>query len=935
MAISSDIFEASLQCTTKGWLRAHNEAGGDNLYTTWQKQRYAAYRSEGISRWTGKLQQSEFVVSPVAMNKKTALWKCAVDCNAGCNDKSSQIQIIERIEANDPEKRDQFVPVRFIPNNKLTKIDRLMVAYDAMILSESLKTEVGFGKLIHRDNYSTLKVKTSLLVPEVKKMVGKLSTLLSGKTPPDLVLNRHCPECEYQIRCREKAVEKDDLSLLGGMSEKERKKLNSKGIFTVTQLSYTFRPRRRPKRLRDKKEKYHHSLKALAIREKKIHIVGTPELKIEGTPVYLDVEGLPDRDFYYLIGLRYQQGESIVQHSLWADGPDDEERIWKEFLAVVSTIENPVLIHYGSYETSFFKTMRSRYGGVAPDSLGDKTISSAINLLSVIYGHVYFPVVSNGLKDVAGYLGVQWSDDRASGLQSIVWRETWERFNIDSYKKKLFDYNCDDIDALNNIHNTISTKVRKDADKPIVDNNVVYTDKMKKESLYCFGKNNFFIPDLEFINSAAYWHYQRDRIYVKSNAYTTNKYKNMINTNLKPLKINKVIYLDKCSNCCIKCGSSKIKKHGIKSKLLIDLKFVNFGIKKWIVKFIFHRYFCIECKCNYYLQDRPWSKSKYGPGLQSYIIYQIIELLLPQRVVELSLNELFDLDLGTGTIMAHKRMSAKLYKETFDGILNKLLRGKLLHADETKIKLIGKEGVVWVLTSMEEVLYFYTDTREGDIVKLLLAEFKGVLVSDFYTIYDDIDCPQQKCLIHFIRDLNDDILNNPFNNEIKQIGNDFTRLLKPIIDTIEKYGLKKRHLGKHKKFINQYYQKITDCKYNSEIAEKYVKRIEKYRDKLFTFIYFDNVPWNNNNAEHAIKIFASLRNAIEGSTTESGIRDYLTLLSVCETCKYKNVSFLNFLRSGEKDIDVFAASKRRRRGYATKMQTSEVSENLGGLVLAT
>ena len=54
------------------------------------------------------------------------------------------------------------------------------------------------------------------------------------------------------------------------MSAKERQKLRSKGIFTVTQLSYKFRPRRRPKRLRDKREKYHHSLKALAIREKKL-----------------------------------------------------------------------------------------------------------------------------------------------------------------------------------------------------------------------------------------------------------------------------------------------------------------------------------------------------------------------------------------------------------------------------------------------------------------------------------------------------------------------------------------------------------------------------------------------------------------------------------------------------------------------------------------
>jgi hypothetical protein len=38
---------------------------------------------------------------------------------------------------------------------------------------------------------------------------------------------------------------------------------------------------------------------------------------------------------------------------------------------------------------------------------------------------------------------------------------------------------------------------------------------------------------------------------------------------------------------------------------------------------------------------------------------------------------------------------------------------------------------------------------------------------------------------------------------------------------------------------------------------------------------YDNVPWNNNNAEHAIKAFAALRNVIEAYSTESGIRDYL------------------------------------------------------------
>jgi predicted RecB family nuclease len=157
------------------------------------------------------------------------------------------------------------------------------------------------------------------------------------------------------------------------MTEKERTNFNSKGIFTVTQLSHTFRPRRRPQGLRDKSERYHHSLKALATQEKKIHIVGSPEVKIEGTPVYMDVEGLPDRDFYYLIGIRIKAGDSVVQHSLWADSPADEESIWREFLSKLIEVENPVLIHYGSFESVFGKPVEeAKHFGKGRSSLEAK-----------------------------------------------------------------------------------------------------------------------------------------------------------------------------------------------------------------------------------------------------------------------------------------------------------------------------------------------------------------------------------------------------------------------------------------------------------------------------------------------------------------------------------------------------------------------------------
>ncbi|MBI4326107.1 MAG: transposase, partial [Chloroflexi bacterium] len=180
-------------------------------------------------------------------------------------------------------------------------------------------------------------------------------------------------------------------------------------------------------------------------------------------------------------------------------------------------------------------------------------------------------------------------------------------------------------------------------------------------------------------------------------------------------------------------------------------------------------------------------------------------------------------------------------------------------------------------------------------------------------VYDSFDCPQQKCLIHLVRDLNGLILDHPYDEELKHIIKSFGQLLMTIVEDVDRRGLKKHFLQKHLVAVGRFYRKVVCAEYQSPAALACRDRFEKNRDKLFTFLKFDGVPWNNNNAEHAMKAFARLRDVIEGSSTEKGIREYLILLSICQTCKYMGVDFLDFLRSGEKDLHAFAESRRRRR----------------------
>ncbi len=849
-------------------------------------------------------------------------WRLAVDLVARAQNLASNIHAVERIPSEGRGQLGQFTPIRFAFANKLTRDDKLLLAFDALTLSEMMGREVRLGKIIHGDNQATLKVNTSALAVEVRKLTRKIATMLSSTSPPDLVLNRHCAECEFQSQCRQKAIEKNDLSLLSRMTEKERRKFNSKGIFTVTQLSYTFRPRRRPKRLVAKREKYHHSLKALAIRERKIHIVGSPELKIDGTPVFLDVEGLPDRDFYYLIGVRVETAQRIVQHSLWADGVNEEERIWTDFLRILSGIENPVLIHYGSFETTFLKRMCDRYGEPPEGSAMAKAVESPVNLVSVVFAQIYFPTYSNGLKEIAGYLGFTWSDPTASGVQTIAWRHEWETTKTPSLKATVLTYNAQDCEALERV---ASKLVELHQASPEADgssqNDVVRTERLKRDHPYGFKRNTFSFPELDAINKAAYWDYQRERVYVKSNACL----KGALSRSSRARKVllpNKTIV---CSppHSCPECDSTKFYGHGKASKIVLDLKFMRHGIKRWIILYQFHRYKCQVCGTTFIPEETCWTRSKFGLGIVAYSLYQNIGLRLPQESVDRSLNKLFGFHLAIGTTHRFKAKAAKIYEGTYDALVKRLCNGQLVHADETKISVGGKDGFVWVFANMEEVAYVYSETRQGSTPQSLLKDFTGVLVSDFYAAYDGIQCPQQKCLIHLIRDLNDAVLKYPYDEELKGLVKSFADLVKPMVETVDRHGLKSHFLKKHLVSVNRFYRRLSGMNLQSESAGTIKERFEKNRDKLFTFLVHDGVPWNNNNAEHAVKAFAMLRHVIVGVTSEKGIRDYLVLLSICQTCKYKGVDFLDFLRSGEKDIDTFADSKRRRARKVTSSSPRE------------
>jgi hypothetical protein len=186
------------------------------------------------------------------------------------------------------------------------------------------------------------------------------------------------------------------------------------------------------------------------------------------------------------------------------------------------------------------------------------------------------------------------------------------------------------------------------------------------------------------------------------------------------------------------------------------------------------------------------------------------------------------------------------------------------------------------------------------------------MISDFYAGYESLPCKQQACLVHLIRDMNDDLMTSPYDEEFKALAGEFGKLLRRIVDTIDRFGLRKRHLLKHKAEVARFFRGVAARIYRSELAEGYQKRLRRNEGRLFTFLDHDGVPWNNNAAEHAIKAFARFRELYDGQMTEEGLSDFLVLLSVQQTCRYRGMSFLKFLLSREKDVGTFCERRQKK-----------------------
>lgn len=778
--------------------------------------------------------------------------------------------------------KNKIVTILTVPSERVSKADRMFLAAQTHLLCLEFPEKVDNCKIIFGENFRSAKFKFSSFKKRADKLLISLKKVLSASTPPDLYKNNHCQSCQFQQQCLKTLRERDDLSLLSGIKLQDIVQRRNRGIFNVRQLAFTYRARKNPFRSR----KYFPELKALAIRDGKTYIQENWSIPRSKAEVFLDIEGIPDRNFNYLVGAVIRTNGSEDTYSFWADDKASEREIFLSLIKILSSLEEFIIYHYGVYEQQAIRNISKSM----PDHLPflTKMLQNCVNVLSFFTESIYPPTYSNGLKEIANYLNFEWTEKKAGGLQSIVWRYDWEFSRTEIAKQKLLQYNNEDCKALMKVFDWICT---------ISLGNRIETFLPKpKQNIYKWGITDYAFDDFAQINSKAYFSYQRHHIFLRGEKKVNVRkatYSQQLRIYNKPQRRVSLFPAK-----CVRCKSSDLMVLHTAQKIQLDLTFMKTGLKSSIIRYSGGPFMCKKCNGKFKggnMRRLP----RYGLNLMIWSVNQKIQYHLSSESVINVLRDSLKIDVSPTQMTRFKEVVAQRYANTYKEIIKKLTQSKLIHIDETIARIKGVDGYVWVFANHECVYYEFRETREADFLKNLLGSFDGTLVTDFYAGYDSIECKQQKCLIHLIRDMNEDYLKNQFDIELKMIVLEFGKLLRRIVATIDRYGLRKLHLNKHRRHVKTFYIRFINKDFESEVAQSYKRRLLKYREKMFGFLTEDDIPWNNNNAEHSIKPFAKWRKRKTSNLSVNNIRNHLILLSILQTCKYNGMSFFEFMRSGE------------------------------------
>ncbi len=367
-----------------------------------------------------------------------------------------------------------YVPTE-IKLGKRPKLEyQIVAAFHTYVLAQVQGAWAEQAWLILRDRGS-YEVDLWEMLPRMQEILDNCIQTLATPQEPEVFISRNrCSLCHWFSHCYAIAKADQHLSLLPGVTPIRYTQLQALNLTTVKSLAEanpsdleplaSFGRETAHKLVRQARStllnqallvedglnlsmSHHGNGRAGLSRFMPHPLLAAANLPIAPVELYFDIEAEPALNLVYLHGVLVvdRQANTEVFYPFMAESPEEEQRVWQQFLDLVWSYPHAPIFHFCPFEVQTVERLAKLYS--TPSHRIQPLLTRFVDLHERVTRLVTLPVESYALKPIARWLGFDWRDPTANGAQSIFWYAQWQATGDRTYLDAILTYNEDDCRA--------------------------------------------------------------------------------------------------------------------------------------------------------------------------------------------------------------------------------------------------------------------------------------------------------------------------------------------------------------------------------------------------------------------------------------------------------------------------------------------------------
>lgn len=361
----------------------------------------------------------------------------------------------------------------------------------------------------------------------------------------------------------------------------------------------------------------------------------------------------------------------------------------------------------------------------------------------------------------------------------------------------------------------------------------------------------------------------------------------------KPKRIDeeKEVFLSHCPDCQNELTPSESFYERVVEDIVLSLNTI-------ITKYHIQRQWCSRCKKEVSaVPNGTIEHSPFGLNVLLWIMIQKYRLRLPLNLIVSSFKIQYQLTISPGAIQNLLHNAQVRLGPKYEELIKEIRENRLKHADETGWRIGGQKAWCWMFSSPESIIYTIEETRGKGVPKRILGVSPpGVLVRDDFGSYHSIDCPQQSCWAHLLRNSKEKVEKEHASSEMRELHATLKKMFLELTEIIEKDPTEHQ-----RSTLYQTYQKkigrIIDTQYTAEDVLEIQTRITNQNTNLITALLYPGVPLTNNEAERNIRKMVVTRKISGGSRSNAGAAVHAVNMSIVQTLARKKEPLVSELRN--------------------------------------